>query len=66
MVLPSLTIGSEVFVPLYPLLKMATEVPLSINPFAKAITRGVLPVPPTVIFPTLMTGQGRDFVLNNP
>ena len=59
MVLPSLTTGPEVFFPLYPLLRMATGIPLSINPFANAITKGVFPVPPTVILPTLMTGQGR-------
>jgi len=44
---------------------MAIEIPLSINPLAKAITKGVFPVPPTVILPTLMTGHGRVFVLNS-
>ena len=36
---PSLTNGPEVFFPLYPLLRMATGIPLSINPFARAITK---------------------------
>jgi hypothetical protein len=44
---------------------MATGIPLSVNPFAKAITKGVLPVPPTVMFPTLMTGQGMVFVFKS-
>jgi hypothetical protein len=44
---------------------MATEIPLPINPFANVMTKGVLPVPPTVMFPTLMTGQGSVFVFNS-
>jgi hypothetical protein len=44
---------------------MATEIPLSVNPFAKDITKGVFPVPPAVMFPTLMTGQGSVFGFSN-
>jgi hypothetical protein len=45
---------------------MATEIPLPIKTFANVITKGVLPVPPTVIFPTLITGQGIVFVFKTP
>jgi hypothetical protein len=44
---------------------MATGIPLPVKHFANAITKGVLPVPPTVMFPTLMTGQGSVLVFNN-
>jgi hypothetical protein len=45
---------------------MATGIPLSIKAFASVITKGVLPVPPTVMFPTLMTGQEIVFVFKSP
>jgi hypothetical protein len=44
---------------------MATGIPLSLKAFASVITKGVLPVPPTEMFPTLMTGQGSVFVFNS-
>jgi len=57
---------SGCLLPLYPLDKIAVRIPLFANPLANAMTSGVFPVPPTVMLPTLMTGQGRRFDLLIP
>src|SRR6266704_2398130 len=44
---------------------MATRFPSARNFSASQITTGVLPVPPTVRFPTLMTGAFRRFCLSH-
>src|SRR5512135_2154825 len=56
---PLVTKQGPFAVPLYPRVRTTGESPLLIASSATAITAGVLPVPPTVIFPILITLQGR-------
>ena len=63
---PSLTKEPEDPLLLYPRVRTATGIPCFVRPLTRAITKGVFPVPPTVMFPTLITGQGRRRVGQRP
>ena len=52
--------------PLYPRLISATRAPRWANHWASQATRGVLPVPPVVTFPTLTTGTSTRRTASRP
>ncbi len=60
------TTRSRGFDRLYPLEIMQTRSPLSISNRATSATNGVLPVPPTVMLPTLIVGRPRSNDFNRP
>jgi len=57
---------TERALPLYPRLMIAGVYPFRCSRSASQITSGVFPLPPTVMFPTTMTGTGRLKDLNSP